>query len=411
MNILVIGGGAAGLLAAGIAATEGATVTLCEKNDKFARKLGITGKGRCNLTNDCDRETLLANIPCGARWLQSALGRFSPRDVMAFFEGLGVPLKVERGNRVFPVSDRAADIVNALRNFAADAGVTLCRSTPIREICTRDGAVCGARAENGKFFAADRIILATGGMSYPRTGSTGDGHRMARALGHTMVDCVPSLVPIVTVEQYPARLMGLALKNVVLSVTDGETGKAVFSEMGELLFTHFGISGPLVLSASAHMRGRPTGRYKMEINLKPALTEQELDARLQRELAENANRDLANILPHLLPAKLVPEFAALAGVSLHEKGHSITREARARIRQTLRHLPLTASAFRPMSEAIITSGGVSLTECNPKTMESKRVAGLYFAGELLDADAYTGGFNLQIAFATAHAAGVAAATE
>lgn len=411
MNVIVIGGGAAGLLAAGLAAEQGCTVTLFEKNEKFARKLGITGKGRCNLTNACDMETLLANIPTNARFLQSALHRFPPSAVMDFFEELGVPLKVERGGRVFPTSDRAADIVNALRHFAADAGVTMKRATPIVSLCVADGAIQGVKDQAGIVYRADRVILCTGGLSYPGTGSTGDGHRMARQAGHTIVDCIPSLVPIVTKEKYPARLMGLSLKNVVLHVTDTKTEKQIFSEQGELLFTHFGLSGPLVLSASAHMREKPADRYAIKIDLKPALSEQELDARLVRELTENANRDLGNILGHLLPSKLIGEFTALCGLDLHRKGHSITKEERTRMRELLRGLPMTCAGLRPIAEAIITAGGVSVGEVNPKTMESKLCRGLYFAGELLDVDAYTGGFNLQIAFATAHAAAIACKPE
>lgn len=411
MKVIVIGGGAAGLLAAGVAAEQGNTVTLFEKNEKFARKLGITGKGRCNLTNACDMQTLLANIPTNARFLQSALHRFPPTAVMDFFEGLGVPLKVERGNRVFPTSDRAADIVNALRRFAADAGVTMKRTAPVASLCVADGTICGVKDTRGVVHPADRVILCTGGLSYPGTGSTGDGHRMAKEAGHTIVDCIPSLVPIVTKEKYPARLMGLSLKNVALHVIDTKAEKEVFAEQGELLFTHFGLSGPLSLSASAHMREKPADRYAITIDLKPALSASELDSRLVRELTENANRDLGNILGHLLPSKLISEFAALCGLDLHRKGHSITKEERTRMRELLHALPMTCSGLRPIAEAIVTAGGVAVSEVNPKTMESKLCRGLHFAGEILDVDAYTGGFNLQIAFATAHAAATACVPE
>lgn len=397
MTIAVIGGGAAGLMAAGRLAELGAHPVIFEKMQRTALKLGITGKGRCNVTNDCDPQEFLRNVVSNPRFLYSAINRFPPRACMEFFEAQGVPLKTERGRRVFPASDHARDIVDALRRYAA------CRTVlhaPVTEICTENGAVTAVVA-GGKRFDCDAALLCTGGMSYPRTGSDGSGYALAQALGHTVVPPCPSLVPVETAENWAAQLQGLSLRNVTLRVLD-ERDKTVCEDFGELLFTHFGLSGPLVLSASAHLR--EGGRYRFVIDLKPALDEQTLDNRLLSDFSHYANKDFANALTDLLPAKLIPVIVELSGIAPHKKVNTITREERRVLLTLLKHLTLTFRAFRPIDEAIVTRGGVSVKEVDPRTMESRLVRGLYFAGELLDLDAYTGGFNLQIAFATARLA-------
>lgn len=407
MTIAVIGGGAAGLMAAGAAAQAGARVLLFEKNPKVGRKLVITGKGRCNVTNDCDVQTVLAHVPVNPRFLYAALGKYPPRDVMDFFEAQGVPLKTERGGRVFPVSDRSTDIVDALFFWVKRAGVTIVHET-VEDILTRDGRAAGVFA-GGHDYKADRVILATGGASYPGTGSTGDGYRFAKALGHTIVPPRPSLVPLVEQGDVCQSLMGLSLKNV--QVTVFEDNKRIFSEFGEMLFTHFGLSGPLILSASAHMRHFGSREYRVEIDLKPALDEKTLDKRLLSDFEQHKNSDFINALGDLLPRKMIPAVITAAGIDPRVKVHSITKTERRALLQTLKHFTVAVSGARPINEAIITSGGVSVRQVNPKTMESKLIPGLYFAGEVLDVDAYTGGFNLQIAWATGHLAGQAAAQE
>lgn len=406
-TIAVIGGGAAGLMAAGCAARAGARVLLFESNPKVGRKIYITGKGRCNVTNCCDVPQVLANVPVNPRFLYSALGQFSPQDAMAFFESLGVPLKVERGNRVFPVSDKAADIVDALFAFVKKQGVQLVFQ-PVSRIVSENGAVCGVEA-GGKTYEADRVIVATGGASYPATGSTGDGYRFARALGHTIVPPRPSLVPLVESGDVCREMMGLSLKNVRLAAF--EDGKKVFEDFGEMLFTHFGVSGPLVLSASAHMRHFGSKSYRLAIDLKPALDEKTLDKRLLGDFEKHKNSDFINALGELLPRKMIPVVVRLSGIDARGKVHSVTRAQRQSLVRLLKAFPVEISGARPIAEAIITSGGVAVKEVNPKTMESKKVPGLYFAGEVLDVDAYTGGFNLQIAWATGRLAGLSAAEE
>ncbi len=404
-QIIVIGGGAAGMMAAICAAEQGDSVTLLEPNERLGKKLNITGKGRCNVTNNADLETLLANTPKNGKFLYSAFSRFDGRDAMAFFEKLGVPLKTERGNRVFPVSDRAFDISGALERRLKQLKVVLVRDRAT-QIDLADGVVCGVQGEK-KYYSADSVILATGGVSYPATGSTGEGHRMAQTVGHTVTALQGSLVPLREKGNRCARMQGLSLRNVGLTVF--ENNKKIHTDFGEMLFTHFGVSGPLVLSASAHMRHFEKKTYRLEIDLKPALDEQTLDKRLLSDFEKHANSDFCNALGDLLPQKLIPVLVEDSGIPAHQKVHDITREQRKTLLTLLKHFPVEIAGLRPVTDAIITSGGVKISEINPATMESKLVKGLYFAGELIDVDAYTGGFNLQIAWATGRAAGIAAA--
>ena len=406
MNILVIGGGAAGLMAAGTAAENGARVTLLETNDKVGRKLFITGKGRCNVCNNCDIQTVLQNVPVNPRFLYSALGGFSPEDAMAFFTSHGVPLKTERGNRVFPVSDKAADIIDALFTWIKRVGVII-KHTAAERLVIEGVRLAGVQA-GGALYPADRVIVATGGVSYPQTGSTGDGYRFAKQAGHTVVPPNPSLVPLVTPGGCE-ELMGLSLRNV--QVTVFEDSRRIWSEFGEMLFTHFGLSGPLILSASAHMRHFGSKGYHIEIDLKPALDEKTLDKRLLSDFGTHKNSDFINALGGLLPRKLIPAVVRLSQIDPHAKVNGITRQQRAALLHTLKHFLVVVSGKRPVAEAIVTSGGVSVREVDPKTMESKKLPGLYFAGEVLDVDAYTGGFNLQIAWSTGRLAGLSAARQ
>ena len=405
--IAVVGGGAAGMMAAIHAARMGADVVLYERNDRCGRKLRITGKGRCNVTNHCTRDAFFANIPGDARFLFSAWSRFDSAETERFFEELGVPLKVERGNRVFPVSDQATDVVDALVRECRATGVSI-EHARVDDLIVENGAVRGVTVA-GKPRYHRAVILATGGCSYPQTGSTGDGHRMAREAGHTVTTLTPSLVPLVEDGRFCATLQGLSLRNVSLSVRDTKTGKEIFRDFGEMLFTHFGITGPLVLSASAHLAPMERGRYEILIDLKPALDEKTLDARLLSDFEKYKNRDFLNALSDLLPQKLIAPLVNRSGIDPRRKVHDITREERHRLLALLKGLPIPIAGFRPIAEAIVTKGGVALGEVSPRTMESKRVAGLYFAGELLDLDAYTGGFILQIAFTTAVRAGENAA--
>lgn len=404
-SIVVIGGGAAGMMAAITAAEQGGEVTLLEPNERLGKKLNITGKGRCNVTNDSNCEELLANVPHNGKFLYSAFSRFDGRDAMAFFEKLGVPLKVERGRRVFPVSDRSFDISGALEKRLRQLHVTLLRQRA-EHLDVREGAVRGViRGE--ELCPADAVILATGGVSYPATGSTGDGHRMAREAGHTVTPLRGSLVPLRQLGEGCGELQGLSLRNVGLTVF--ENNKKLYTDFGELLFTHFGISGPLVLSASAHMRRFEQRAYRLEIDLKPALEEGALDKRLLSDFEKYANHDFCNALGDLLPHKLIPVFVRASGVDPRRKVNAITREERRGMLRLLKHWPVAVAGPMPVEDAIVTSGGVKVSEIDPKSMESKIVKGLYFAGELIDVDAYTGGFNLQIAWATGRAAGLAAA--
>ena len=406
IEIAVIGGGAAGMMAAITAARQGAQVTLLEPNERLGKKLNITGKGRCNVTNDCDQETLMANIPGNGRFLYSALNRFTPQDTMAFFEALGVPLKVERGNRVFPVSDRSFDISGALERELRRLKVRILRERAA-EVTVENGRVTGVRSDR-QHHPADTVVLATGGVSYPGTGSTGDGYAMAAELGHTIVAPRGSLVPLESGDADCAAMQGLSLRNVEATVLNGKN-KPVFREFGEMLFTHFGVSGPLVLSASAHLRRWDKEQYRLSIDLKPALDEQKLDSRILRDIGENPNRDMTNILAGLVHRSMVPVLLRRLALPEGEKANSLTKEQRRALVQELKHFTVTLTGPRPVAEAIVTAGGVRVGEVVPGTMASKLVEGLYFAGEVLDVDAYTGGFNLQIAWATGYLAGLSAA--
>lgn len=403
-DVIVIGGGAAGMMCAYTAACGGADVILLEPNRQLGRKVRITGKGRCNVCNDCDEKTVLKNIPGDGRFLFSALSKLSPRETMAFFESLGVPLKTERGNRVFPVSDRANDIADSLANAVAAAGVRVLQAKAKR-ILIDEGKISGAETERG-LITSDAVVICTGGKSYPATGSTGDGYRFARAAGHTVHAPRPSLVPLESDDPCCPALQGFSLRNVTLTATD-DTGKILFRDLGEMLFTHFGVSGPLVLSASAHMRDFEHRRYRLEIDLKPGLDEKKLDARVLRDFEKYANREFQNALFDLAGKSMVPVLVERSGIPAEQRVNSITREQRHALVQLLKHFTIDVTGTRLIDEAIITSGGVELKEINPRTMESKFVSGLYFAGEVLNLDAYTGGFNLQIAWSTGYTAGLA----
>ena len=404
-DILVIGGGAAGMIAAITGAEQGAKVCLLEPNSRLGKKLNITGKGRCNLTNNCSVQELMANIPCNGKFLYSAFSQLDSGDTMAFFEGLGVPLKTERGNRVYPASDRSFDVSAALERRLKALGVTWVRKRA-EALLLEDGAVQGAEGQ-GETWHARAVIVATGGLSYPLTGSTGDGYRLAKAAGHTIVPTRGSLIPLETEGEDCQRMQGLSLRNVSLTVW--EEGKKLYTDFGELLFTHFGVSGPLVLSASAHMRQFGKKKYRLEIDLKPALDEGALDRRLLSDFSKYANSDFGNALGDLLPRKMIPVVIDRSRISPREKVHDLTREQRRRLLELLKHFTVDVRGPRPVEEAIVTSGGVKVGEVNPSTMESKVTAGLYFAGEVLDVDAYTGGFNLQIAWSTGYTAGQHAA--
>ena len=400
-DLVVVGGGPAGMMCALQAARRGLSVTLLDRNQMLGRKLRITGKGRCNVTNACDTREFMANIPGDGRFLYSAMSRFGTREVMAFFESLGVPLKVERGNRVFPVSDNANDIADALARECRRLGVRTLR-TSAREILTEDGAVTGVVTDQGRI-ACRAAALCTGGLSYPKTGSDGTGDGIAEKLGHTVTPRRPSLVPLESPDGYCAEMQGFSLRNVTLSAY--EDGKLIFRELGEMLFTHFGVSGPLVLSASAKMRRMGDADYRLEIDLKPALDEKKLDARLLRDFEKYANREFQNALGDLAGRAMIPVLVRLSGIPGETKVHDLTREQRQTLLRLLKAFPVRVSGTRPIDEAIVTAGGISTKEVNPRTMESKLVRGLYFAGELLDLDAYTGGFNLQIAWCTGYVAG------
>ena len=406
-RVAVIGAGAAGMMAAITAAEAGAAVTLFERNDRVGKKLRITGKGRCNVTNNCDNNEFLSNVPTNPRFLYASLSRFSTADTMAFFEDAGVPLKTERGKRVFPVSDRAADIVSAMERRCREVGVKIVHQR-VRGLNIENGCIVGVRCGDSdeKF---DAVIICTGGRSYSMTGSDGDGYRFAAEAGHTVTPLHPSLVPIVAEGKLCASLQGLSLRNVSLTIKMTQSGKAVYEDFGEMLFTHYGITGPLVLSASAHLSDIAPGKYEAIIDLKPALDEKTLDARILSDFSKYQNRDLINALDDLLPQKMIAPYIKLCGIDPRKKVNSITREERERMVRILKGIRVKLVGFRPIEEAIVTRGGVSVKEIDPKTMQSKLVEGLYFAGEVLDVDAYTGGFNLQIAFSTATVAGTSAA--
>ena len=400
-DAVVIGGGASGLMCAGTAGERGRKVIVLEPNRDLGRKLRITGKGRCNVTNNCDIKTIMANIPGDGRFLYSALSAFPPEKVMEHFEALGVPLKTERGSRVFPQSDNANDVAGALSRWCSHSGVEVIREKATK-IIVREGAVAGVETRDG-VIDCESAVICTGGLSYPLTGSTGDGARMAAALGHTVMKCRPSLVPLESKDSYCGEMQGFALKNVTLSAFEND--KLLYRELGEMLFTHFGVSGPLVLSASSHMRNFGAAAYRLEIDLKPGLYEKKLDARILRDFEKYRNKEFKNSLDSLAGHSMIPVLVKLSGIPEDTPVNSVTREQRRELIKLFKAFPVTISAPRPIDEAIVTSGGVCTKEVNPRTMESKLVKGLHFAGEVLDLDAYTGGFNLQIAWSTGRAAG------
>lgn len=403
-KVIVIGGGAAGLMSAITAAQNGADVAIIEKNEKTGRKILITGKGRCNITNFCDNDEFISNVPTNPRFMYSAINAFTTYDTIAFFEDLGVKTKIERGNRVFPVSDKASEVADALKNAAFSNECRIINEKAIALLCDGDKVV-GVKTENDKYYC-DKVIVCTGGMSYPKTGSTGDGYKFAKSVGHKVSPPSPSLVPLVSDEQFCARLQGLSLRNISIRVIDNNSGKEIYSDFGELLFTHFGVSGPTILSASAHMRDVSPSKYSLHIDLKPALDYKTLDKRLIKDLSKYINKDICNSLFELVPKSLVPVLLDLCNIDPHAKCNSITQKQRDMIVTTLKDLKVDIKGFRPIDEAIITCGGVCVNEIDPKTMKSKIMDNLYFAGEVLDVDAYTGGFNLQIAFSTGYLAGL-----
>lgn len=406
-DVIVIGGGPAGMMAAGVAAQSGASVLLFEKNEKTGRKLLITGKGRCNITNFCDNDEFISNIPTNPRFMYSAINAFSTYDAIAFFEELGVPTKVERGNRVFPVSDKAVDVCDALRKFVLQNGVKIINEK-VKALVTKDSVLQGVKTDGGTY-SADSVIIATGGKSYPKTGSTGDGYTFAKSVGHTVSVPTPSLVPLVSDDYFCKELQGLSLKNVAVSVCDEISQKEIYNDFGELLFTHFGLSGPIILSASSHMRNMNDGRYSVHIDFKPALDFETLDKRLLKDFSKFINKDIGNSLFELLPKSFIPVLLNVCDIDPHLKCNSVTAQQRLSIVNTLKDFKVTVKGFRPIDEAIITCGGVKVNEIDPKTMRSKIIPNLYFAGEVIDVDAYTGGFNLQIAYSTGYLAGKNAA--
>ncbi len=409
-QIIVIGAGSSGLMAAGTAAENGAQVTLLEKKDRAGRKLSLTGKGRCNITSAMEPEEFMKHYPRNGKFLYSAFSQFSNRDMVQFIEARGVPTKVERGQRVFPVSNRSQDVIDALTGWCRRKGVKFVFDAPVRRI---------EKSPRGRFTVvyeggmqdADAVIIATGGLSYPGTGSTGDGYRLAESLGHTVTELRPGLIPLITAEDWVVKLQGLSLKNIRLTALN-DKGKKINEEFGEMLFTHFGISGPIVLSMSRdigetiHKKGQPV---KMKLDLKPALTEEQLDARLQRDFTKYAKKQFKNVLPELLPAKMIPVFLELCGIPEEKECNAITKNERKKLAEQLKNLTFTVTGCRPVKEAIVTSGGVAIKGIDPKTMASKITPGLYFCGEVIDVDGYTGGFNLQAAFSTGRSAGKHAA--
>ena len=404
-DVIVIGGGAAGMMAALFAARSGARTLLLEKNEKLGKKVYITGKGRCNLTNACDTEEFLAQVPRNPRFLYSALRLFGPQDMLALMEELGCPTKIERGRRAFPVSGHASDVTKALERGLRQAGAEIRLHAQVKDLCIDEGKITGAVMEGGERLAARAVIVCTGGLSYPSTGSTGDGMRWARETGHPVTPCRPSLTGLNTQEAWPRELQGLTLKNVCL--TGMTCGKIIYSEQGELLFTHFGISGPLALELSAHLP--EDGQAQAAINLKPGLTREQLDQRLVRELTEAKKKQLATVLQTLLPMRFAALFPSLCGLEGRMPCSQVTGKMRAGLADCLQALPLTVIGVRPFSEAIITRGGVDVKALNPGTLSSRKLVGLYFAGEVVDVDAHTGGYNLQIAWATGALAGKSAA--
>ena len=409
-KILVIGGGAAGMMAAVFAARNGQKVCLYEKNEKLGKKLFITGKGRCNLTNACDMEELLDAVVTNRKFLYSSFYGFTNEETMEFFEELGLKMKTERGNRVFPVSDHSSDVIKVLQDELRKLNVKLCLKTEVARVEEKDGHFFGVQLKDGTTVQGDACIIATGGNSYQTTGSTGDGYRFARELGHTVTEIAPALVPLEIRERYGKDLQGLSLRNVEAAVLDGE--KELYRDFGEMLFTHYGVSGPLILSASSYIGKRLRERpLKLVIDLKPALSFEQMDARILRDFEENKNRQFKNSLGKLFPSKLILVMISLSGICPDKKVNEISKEERQRFAALIKGFTMTITKTRDFNEAIITQGGVSVKEINPATMESKKVKGVYFAGEVLDLDAVTGGFNLQIAWSTGNAAGSCAADD
>lgn len=399
-DVVVVGGGAAGMFAAITAGNRGKQVLLLEKNDRMGKKLAITGKGRCNVTNACSPEEVLKNVPRNSRFLYSSVYGFSPEQVMDFFKAQGCSLKIERGNRVFPISDRSGDIISALEQAMSKAGVQR-RKEKVKALLLLDGSVAGVKTEQG-IIICKQVILCTGGVSYPLTGSDGDGYTMAEEAGHSICAPVGSLVPLVSPDEACERMQGLSLRNTALQLID-EKGKVTYQDFGELLFTHFGISGPMALSASAHMQAGK--KYRVRLDLKPALDEKKLDERFLRDFEKYSNRSMENALADLYPHSMIPVILSRAGIDSRLQANALTRQQRHKLLEETKAFTLEITGTRPVEEAIITRGGVNVKEIDPKTMQSKLVSGLYFAGEIIDCDAYTGGFNLQIAWSTAYAAG------
>lgn len=408
-SVLVIGAGPAGMMAAGNAALCGCNVAIADTNKRVGRKLMITGKGRCNITNNCSTDEFIKNIPTNGRFLYSAINNFSSEDTMNFFTNHNLPIKTERGNRVFPVSDKAVDVVDTMHNFIKETKCKLINAE-IDSLIIENGTVKGALCGDKKFLA-DKVVLATGGKSYPLTGSVGKGYDLAKQCGHSIIKPKPSLTSLISCNSYCKTMQGLALKNIALKVIDNSTNKEVYSDFGEMLFTHYGISGPVILSASAHMRNMGKTTYTCLIDLKPALSPEQLDRRILRDFDEFKNKDIVNSLSKLLPHTIIPVIIKLAGIPFDTKCNSITKNQRLLLLNLLKAFPVTVNDFTPIEEAIITSGGICVKEINPKTMESKLINNLYFAGEVIDVDGYTGGFNLQIAFSTGYLAGISAAAE
>lgn len=404
-DVLVIGGGAAGMMAAIFAARAGGHVTLLEHNEKLGKKIYITGKGRCNLTNDCTQDEFMVQVSRNPRFLYSALNFFSPRDMMALLEENGCPVTVQRGRRVFPSTEKASDVTKALTGLMRKLDVHVRLNTGVRNLQTKTDMVTGAELEDGSFLPADSIILACGGLSYPATGSTGDGFRIAETLGHTVIPPSPVLVGLETEEDWPRSLQGLSLKNVTLTLTSGK--KTLYTELGELLFTHFGVSGPLILEASCHLPD-PARGAGLCLDLKPGLTREQLDARLRRDFLASGRKYLSNVLPGLLPARLAEIFPRLCGIPDSLACNQVTTQQREVLLNTLKAMPMTVHAPRPLTEAVVTRGGVSVREIEPGTMRSKKYRNLFLAGEMIDVDAHTGGYNLQIAWSTGALAGTSA---
>lgn len=409
MNVIVIGGGAAGMMAAIMSSRNGNQVTILEKMRSMGRKLSITGKGRCNITNATDMDNFIKNVPGNGKFLFSAFSKFTNQDAINFFNEIGVKTKVERGDRVFPVSDSAMEVIDKLKKELDRQNVKVIVDSPVKCLIVEDGKVTGVKTEAGKTYFCDKVILATGGKSYPTTGSTGDGYKIAKMVGHTIVEPKPSLVPLETYEKKIEKLQGLSLKNVGIKIFDG--AKLVYEDFGEMLFAHYGVTGPVILSASAHLlrvknieEKLKSQTIKIKIDLKPALTTEKLESRIQRDLEKYTKKQYKNSLTDLLPGKMIPYIVEESKIDEEKQTDQITKEERKNLAELLKNLEFTIKGFRPIEEAIITAGGISTKEINASTMESKIVSGLYFAGEIIDVDAYTGGFNLQIAYSTAYVA-------